>query len=136
MLDVLQVQVTLLTLAAIYGRSTCGCSNSPQKGFAMPSAWSAGGGQGPNPALPESRISAHDVVRVDVARTASSFTALVGPCVPLALLLLCVVPEVASHGTGACLSLCLSAAQFWGETVDPWPAPLPLLLWRGVRVQD
>ena len=42
---------------------------------------------------------------VDVARTASSFTSLLGPCVPLAMLVVCVVPEVASHGTGACLSL-------------------------------
>ena len=38
-------------------------------------------------------------------RTANSLTALVGPCVPLALIVLCVVPEVVSHGTGDILSV-------------------------------
>ncbi|CAE7482282.1 RCH1, partial [Symbiodinium necroappetens] len=32
-------------------------------------------------------------------RTANDVTALVGPCVPLALLVLCILPELASHGS-------------------------------------
>ncbi|CAE7938239.1 GSO1, partial [Symbiodinium sp. KB8] len=38
-------------------------------------------------------------------RTANDVTALVGPCVPLALLVLCILPELASHGSGSDLSV-------------------------------
>ncbi|CAE7209073.1 inlA, partial [Symbiodinium microadriaticum] len=34
-------------------------------------------------------------------RTANDVTALVGPCVPLGLLVLCILPELASHGSGS-----------------------------------
>ncbi|CAE7293660.1 RCH2, partial [Symbiodinium pilosum] len=48
------------------------------------------------------------------ARTANSLTALVGPCVPLALLALCMVPEVVSHGTGVSMALKLLTLLYIG----------------------
>ncbi|CAE7733082.1 inlA [Symbiodinium sp. CCMP2456] len=47
-------------------------------------------------------------------RTANDVTALVGPCVPLALLVLCILPELASHGSGVSLVLKLLTLLYIG----------------------
>ena len=77
-------------------RSASSGSSSLRKVFAMRRASSAGS-EGPFLKLAESQRFGKLCRR----RTANDVTALVGPCVPLGLLVLCILPELASHGSGS-----------------------------------